>query len=331
MREQKTFLQYTEKDKWTRMLKVVQANTHRLPPDIKLPFKKLAIVRFIFNNLLLLLIQYSGLHLSNLSSGPAPVWFATGTACAFLFLRGFSVLPGIYVGNFLGYFAAKIGFGYALAFATVISGQAVVLLWLHYHYLSPTLIFYRLPTYIQFVAYTAVLTATVSLVLLFLYVSCWPRQESALCIWAYLWLGNLNAILIFSCAYLTWDAYSLRTDPIQKSTRWLRNILYLILISTNLALAFSTSAAAGWILGLISIVITMIISIYFGWCGAIAASFLSAILLSFAAFLDAPVFHTSFANIMVLSIQILLCVQTITALSIGIQQKKHSAQLAHTF
>lgn len=320
---QNQFLNYTDKNKWTRMLHLVNANAQLLQPNIEQQFKKLAFIRLLFNNLLLCLIQYSGLNLSNLSSSPSPVWFATGTACAFLFLRGYSVLPGIWLGNFLAYFFAKVGVGLAIAFATVISLQAVILLWFSYRYLSPTLIFYKLPMYLQFIIFTAALTATTSLTLLLLFALSMPHKEILRLEWISLWLGNLNAILIFSCAYVTWDAYFSLAYTITTPHKLIRNTLYALVVCISVALALSTTQATTCILALASLWVTVAISVGFGWCGAMTATFLSAILLSLAAFEETPAFHSPLTSSTIIFLQCFLCVQTIIGLSIAIQRKKH--------
>ena len=310
-----------DKDKWHRMLLLVNQHSKQLQPNLKWQFKKLFLLRLLTENTFVFLLQYSSLNLSTLSLHASPLWLATGTSCAFLFLRGYSVLPGIWLGTFLAYYLAKAAFWLAFGCAIVLSLQAVFLRWFNYRYLlSPTLIFYRLQTYIKFILFAAALTALVSVVLIFMYSLLMPHREISFQLWLQWWLGNLNAILIFSCALITWDSYFPRSYSIKQLKKTLLT-LYTLLVLITLALSISHTPMATILLALSNLFIILLISANYGWGGAITAAFISGILLSFAAFMGAAVFNTPFVSLTFPLLQLLLCVETIIGVIFAIKYR----------
>src|SRR5690349_20185221 len=111
-------------------------------------FKKCVIDRRIMENAIVFLLQYSGLMLSTLSPHPKVLALASGTACAFIFLRGVTVLPGIWLGSLIAYFFAHAGLLSALACATIDALQAYFILWFCYRFVGPTLLFFNIKKFI---------------------------------------------------------------------------------------------------------------------------------------------------------------------------------------
>ena len=101
-----------EIDKWQSMLTIVNQNLELQPFKTSktpvLQFKKMVMQRSLAENLLVFFLQYIGLKLTTFSLDPSPLWLATGTACAYLFLRGYRVLPGIWLGNFAGFYRTAV-------------------------------------------------------------------------------------------------------------------------------------------------------------------------------------------------------------------------------
>lgn len=310
-----------DKDKWRRILFLVNQHSKQLQPNLKLSFKKLVLLRLLSENTFVFFLQYSSLNLSTLSLRASPLWLATGTACAFLFLRGYSILPGIWLGTFLAYYLAKAAFWFALGCAIVFSLQAVVLRWFNYKYLlNPTLIFYRLQTYIKFILFTAALTALISAVLIFMYSLLIPHREISFQLWLQWWLGNLNAILIFSCALITWDSYFPRSFSVKQLNKTLLT-LYTLLVLITLALSISHNPIATILFALLNLFIVILISTNYGWGGAITAAFISGIILSFSAFMGAAVFNTPFVSLTFPLLQLLLCAEAIIGVMLTIKHK----------
>ncbi len=261
-------------------------------------------------------MQYIGLKLSIFVITPSPLWLATGSACAYLFLRGPTVLPGIWLGSLFGFYFDKMGLRLMFECATILTVQPLLLLQFSYRYLSPTLIFTHQRMFVKYILFTALLTAMTSLMFVEICYPALPHNESFFQYWVNWWLANLNAIIIFSCAMITWDAYASSAQSIKQ---W-RTIcmIFTTLSVLIIALAFSHTLISSTCLAFSILLMTVLISARFGWCGAIAAAFLSAISLSFAGLLDAPVFATYTAAMSLFLVQLFLFLITIIGLSIAI-------------
>nr|WP_226905643.1 MASE1 domain-containing protein [Legionella antarctica] len=301
---------------------VVNQNSKILHHDLVWKLKKLFLLRLLTENIFIFILQYIGLNLSTLSQNLSPLWFATGTSCAYLFLRGYSVMPGIWLGTFSAYYLAKAGFLVSICCAIVLSLQATLLLWFSHHFLGPTLIFYRLGKFVTFVIYTAILTCIISFMLIYIcYTLLLHVEASALQLWLQWWLANLNAILIFSCALITFDAYFLdfyAAKPLKKTY-----VLFVLLLLVMISLIFTQTIVSTIVLALLVMLITIYVSVHFGWCGAIAAVFLSGMLFCFAGFFRTEVFSFSSVSVSLLLLQLFLCANTIIGLSVAIIYKKN--------
>lgn len=284
-------------------------------------FKKLFFRRLLTENLLVFFIQYSGLNISTLQLHPSPLWFATGTACAYLFLRGFSVLPGIFAGSFLAWYLAGSGLLLALGGAALFSLQAILVRWFNYRFLRPTLIFYELRDFIKFMLFVAVLTGFLSFILFILCYSSMSSTSIPFQLWVQWWLANLNAILIFSCAFITWDAYFPSSYSMKQPNK-MQLLLNGGLIFFTVVLMFSCNPVVTLCFALLNLVLVVAISALFGWYNAMTASFLSGTLLSFAAFMAAPVFSTSFSSLTMIFLQLFLFLETVLGLSCAIKRNK---------
>jgi hypothetical protein len=168
---------------------------------------KLAISRSLSENMLVFILQYMGLSLATLCVQPNPIWFATGTAAAFMYMRGNSILPGIFVGSVVAYYLAGTKLMVATNAACIHTLQAYLLLWISYRNNNPFPVFYRLAPFIKFTVYTALLTAVTSVMLV---ATCYPSLAQPVLpwiLWLQWWLANLNGILIVTLAIVTWDYY----------------------------------------------------------------------------------------------------------------------------
>ena len=321
----------TESEKWQHMLNFVNQHTQRFPSNIDRTnpakkFRRLVMLRFLADNLLVFMLQYVGLNLSQLIVHPSPLWLATGTTCAYLFLKGYGVLPGIWLGCFLGFYLQKIGFVLALDYATGLTLQGVMLLWFSHRYLSPTLIFYRLSAFIKFLVYAFLLTGMVSFIFICIgYYSSLSHADMSLYRWLQWWLANFNAILVFSCALITWDAYfpDFYAVKLLKSTFFLFGLLLFFIMS----LIFSHTPTLTTCLALLIMLLTAMISAYLGWCGAVTAVFLCGMVVCFAGFLDAPVFYTYSVAVSLLLLQGVVCVNAMIGLSIASSRSNKRVRL----
>jgi integral membrane sensor domain MASE1 len=277
--------------KWQSMSVIVDYYPVFKRANLTRQFKKLAISRLITENLLVFLFQFTGLNFTTLSGHPSSLWFASGTACAYMFLRGNSVLPGIALGSFFAYFLAHTKMSITFACTAIFTGQAYILLWLSYQFISPSLVFHQISTMMKFLISSAVLTALSSLLLEMI---CFPDQES-FSQWLHMWLANLNGLLVFAIALATWDAYfpeihSLRT--VKKSKLML---LFGLLLGLTMALMFQYAILITFIIAFVWCALILIISSCYGWCGSVAAVFLSGLLWGIAAYIGPP-FFTGFTE-----------------------------------
>ncbi len=280
-------------------------------------FNTLRAKRLFADNLLVFLMQYIGLKLSTFGITPSPLWLATGSSCAYLFLRGTSVLPGIWLGSLFGFYFEKIGLKLSLECASILTVQALLLLQFSYRHLSPTLIFTHQPMFVKYIVFTGLLTAMISFIFVGICYPVVPHNASFFQYWVKWWFANLNAIIIFSCAMVTWDAYA---SSVQTIKQW--TTIYLIfaaLLVLNVALAFSHTLLSTTCLAFSILLMTVFISVRLGWCGAIAAAFLSGIVLSFAGFLDAAVFSTYSTAMSLFLIQLFLFLNATIGLSATIK------------
>lgn len=313
----KKHLMFSNAEKWNRILHIVNQHPHLVQPNLTWQLKKLFIQRLITENLFIFILQYIGLTLSTLSTHLSIMWLATGTACAYIFLRGYSVFPGIWLGTFSAYFLAKSGFWVAFGCATVLSLQVFLILWFNYRYLSPTLIFYRLLTFAQFIVFTFIITGIASMVFLCICYSSMSHQYDPFQLWLQWWFANFNAILIFSCALITFDAYFLDFSTI---TQWKKIlVLFGLLFFLTLTIIVKDAASIKICMAVLIVLLTAFISFQLGWCGAITSAFISGILLMLAGFWDASIFYNDSHFMTLVLIQLFLCINALIGLSIAIK------------
>lgn len=305
-------------EKWQRMLAIVNQHPALLQPMLAREFKKLSVNRFLAANILVFLLQYTGLMFSTLISHPTPLWFASGTACAFIFMRGCSILPGIWLGSFCAYYFSNSGGLLAFSCATIHMLQAFFLLWLSYRYINLTLHFYDRRTCVKFILCSAALTAIASLFLTLICYSSLQSTQTLLLLWRQWWLANFNGLVIFACALITLDTYFPQIDKLKQLNLFMLKFIYGLLFILICALLFCRDPLDTIWLALSIMLLTFIISIGYGWCGVIAAVFLSGLLYGVAASLGAPIFNTDFSSATVFFLQLLLCVETMMGLFIAI-------------
>lgn len=306
-------------EKWYHMLRIVNQNSKLLHYGLEWQFKKLFFQRFLTENLFIFILQYIGLNLSTLSQNLLPLWFATGTSCAYLFLRGYAVVPGIWLGTFAAYCIAKSGVQLAICCATMLSLQAVLLRWLSHYYRIPTPIFYRLKPFITFIIVTALLTCVISFILIFITYPSLLRVDNPFQLGLQWWLANFNAILLFTCALIAFDAFFLNFYAGKPSSSTV--ILFVLLLLAIMALILSHTRVSTSCFALIIMLLTVYISAHLGWVGAITAAFLTGMLPCLAGFLGASVFSATSISVSLLLMQLFLSINTILGLGVAIRYK----------
>lgn len=300
--------------KWQTLQHIIHQHPDLSPNNISQKFEKIVVMRFLAENSLVFLLQYIGLMMSALSASPNPLWFATGTATGFIFLRGISVLPGIGLGSLFAYYFATGHFILACEYAIVYLLQAWLLLWLSYRFISPTLVFYQKKIFLKFILLTSLLILAMSFTLLFI-----NHSAFSIKIILYVWLANLNSILIISCGLMTLDAYfsAAKAQYIYKIS-----FLYGLFFIFVLSLIFQQALFFIIILSALLFILTLVISYYLGWCGVMAAVFLLGYLLGLAAFMQAPLFSGSSKITVLFFLQSLILISTVTGLFVSLLLSK---------
>ena len=296
-------------DNWQQMLVQVEASQDRVR---FIQFKKLIFSRLIAENLLVLLLQYIGFSLSVFS----PVSLMAGTACAFIFLRGISVLPGIGLGTFLAYYFANAGIGIALNCTVIMTLQTYFLLKTSYYLRHPTLIFYNRTMLLKFLLSSSLVTAIASFLLEISSHSILPPYHP-IQLWMQGWLANLNGIFIVACALVTLDAYFPQIDMLKQQQVLKLGLMYGLLFILIFALLFSQSAVLTICLVLSLFLLTLMIGAYLGWCGVMAALFLVGMMLSLAAYLQTSIWTTYFSFETLMFLEKMLLLQTIISLLVA--------------
>lgn len=273
-------------NKWQSMLDIV--NQSALAPFSDKPFKQLIRRRLLTENIFAFLLQYAGLALTTVTTQPFPIWFAPGVACGFIFMRGYTILPGMWLGGLLAYYLAHADILVTVTCTSLFTVQTALLLWLGYRYISPTLIFYSRSLFIKFFVGSATLAAITSVLLVAI---CFHHIQTIMTpmqLWLTWWLGNLNSILVFALAIATWDYYFAELHALSRINKPLLVITYGCLIGLTMALIFAHTLFAAVTLACLAFIATFVISRLFKWCGTVSALFIMGLLMTFCAFLMPP-------------------------------------------
>lgn len=311
----------TDHHKWKKIQALIPEHSISEQKKLMRDNQKLKWIRLLSNNFLILLIQYSGINLIIMSLNSPIIVFATGTALGYLFLRGFSILPGLFIGNFMAYYLAKAGFIPAMAYASVISIQALLILWINHRNGNPSLIFNDRIKYLRFIGEAMVITAGLSLVFQYINFFAIPQYQISWFSWMQIWLAHLSAVLIFACAFITWDACCIGKSVLSCGQKIILGGLFLLLCSMTLASSLSTQMSQIVILGVLSLMVTMGIAIKFSWPETITAVSLIAICLYIADLLQEPAFTSTAYSVKIVFLQAILCFETVLGLSISCSKK----------
>lgn len=268
--------------RWQRMADLVSQHAIVSAKKLNNEFKKKYLRHFVSENALVFLLQYMGLMVGMLVPQSSIAWCATGSACAYIFLRGFCILPGIWLGSFLAYFFAKSPLSLALMSATLYSLQAICLVILCHRFTGPMLIFYRENIFLRFLVISGAITGITSFLLCYFY-------AFSVLLWLQWWVANWNGLLVFACALATLDAYftNVYTYQIKQKKTLIWGAPFFAIFILTLVLLFSQTT----LLALPIVILVIGVSYYWGWNGAISGIFLTGFLLLLGACIDTTVFQ----------------------------------------
>lgn len=266
--------------KWQKMREITAQYADILQQKNALNYKKMVISRFFAENILMLLLQFMGLMMGTLVPASL-IWAASGVAAAFIFMRGYRILPGIFLGSFFAYFCVSLNLILSFASAFIWMGQIFLFFFVSYYLISPSLIFYQFSHFIKFIISVSIITALSSLLLSMLW-------TSTLDLWPQWWIADLSGTVIFGCAIVTWDVYFPQMHDLKKINKFFLILSY-GLFFVVLSCALFTQAYQIYCLILL-IPATLWIGLRYGWCGANAANFLLGMLFCIAAYLSSDLF-----------------------------------------
>jgi len=309
-------------DKWQRIANIVNQNGTLKAPNLQRQFTLLWLSRLLTENIFIFLFQYSGLMLSQLTSSPSLLWFASGTAVGFMYLRGYRIMSGIWLGSFLAYYFANSGIILASSCATVITLQAFLIVSLNFCLVGPTLVFYRLSLMIKFFMNVAAITAFSSLLLVMLCYNAIPSTMSREIMGLQWWLANLNGVLIFAMAIVTWDMYFPQIAAMQKLGKVRLCAMYATLLAVVIASSVSDTLFITILCGSFALLLILLISSLYGWCGAIFALFIVGGLLTVVKKFQLPLLATKDGLGLLFFWQGLLIVALLFGLTIAIRERQ---------
>ncbi len=275
-------------DKWQRMAKSVNAPSDQ---ELQAQFRRLVWVRWIVSNFVSMSLQYAGLIISTLIAPFNLLWFAAGTACGLVFMRGFRILPGIWLGSFLAYYLLKSGVVLAVGSATLYTAQAFLLVWISWRYITVTLVFYQRTIFWRFVVLTLLMTAAISLGLVYLHNLIFPSTLGLGWQWLTEWLANFNGVLVFALALITLDTYFAQITALKRLRKIPLCGSYGLLLAIIVALMVLPTPPFLMVLSLLTLLLFYFIGKKYGWCGFVAALFLVGLSLGLGALLGAPVYR----------------------------------------
>lgn len=302
-----------QEETYERMIHIISQQTAL--PTKSFRYNKLYLTRLISENILLILLQYMGLMISALSTSQPTIWFASGTACGLLFMRGYTITPGIWIGTFIAYSLAHTSFSISLIHASVFTLQSILLLYAVQRLISPTLLFYQLETFIKFIAITLLLSIFTCACLI---------PIASLTIWLSSVAANFAGITIVASALVTWDMYFPSLQQLSKRDIIKFSIPHIFYFMSIVALLCSVQTAYIILFAFMTLPLSIIISLQQGWCGAILASFSFALLFCLGNYLNLPLFSASFALPVLFYLQLVVIEEAIVGLFIAISGVKNT-------
>lgn len=301
--------------KWQQMMTVL--DQWPAQPDPSKAFRRLKRIRFITENCLVFLLQYGGLMISLFHSPLSPIWLASGTAGAFVFLRGMTVIPGIWLGSAVAYYLNSHNTLITLSSASLYAMQAFLLLRICQRYISPSIIFYRKREAGAFVLLALLLSMSISFLLAVTSLPMLSPNTTLFGLWLQWWLANFNGMLIFIPALLTWDAYFPQIALIKIPNRMMYSVFGL-LIALLLFLLLNPSPTLLQSILVILPLFILIIGLYFGRCVVMMSVFMIGISCVFGGYFGVPLFHASISPVVFTKVQLMLsCVAILAVTSLS--------------
>lgn len=307
-------------NKWQLFIEQANTTSFSSPEVLLRQFKKLWLSRLLTANLLVLFLQYEGLMLTTLNFSYSPLWFATGTAFGFMFLRGVRILPGVALGTFFAYCHAKSGLLFGGYAGVLFTAEAYLLVALCYRH---SFVFYERRLFCQFILCSLAITGFVSFALVAGYYFMFSPQAELLTLWFSWWLANVNGVLIFGLGLIALDAFFPQFNQLQQVNKKLISFLYGGLFLIVLCILFSTEPLVTLLLMNMTLPLTLMISRRYGWCGAVTAFFIMGFLFGISTILGSPMWKTPFSTETYFFVASFLAIETVIALYFAINRVRY--------
>lgn len=190
-----------------------------------LSYRSIALRRLLSETIIVTLLQLIGFTTSTFIPVPTPIWLGTGTACAFIFLRGYHVIIGIILGTFLACTLQRISLPSSILFTSLVILQTLSIFYIC-QFLTPTPVFYKRFTFLVF----CLINIFNALVFSYLLTLCVPLNGYLLN-----YTANLNGILIVPLFFAAIDANFpewQNSTPMNRLLKfnYLNNIIFLFLL-----------------------------------------------------------------------------------------------------
>jgi hypothetical protein len=246
-------------------------------------FRKLSANRWLVANLIVFVFMFSGLKLNAFSDSAAPMWFASGAATAFIFMRGISILTGIGLGSYFAYYSAGADAFTASGAASVWCLQSYMLFSLSLRYISPSLVYKRRSQHLAFILLSSIITAVSSWLLMML---CCKQSLITFYFWLSWWLANLNGVLVFASSVYTWDYYFPEIRGLNKAVIMNLGMRFTLLLLAAILLLCVRDPYSILFSSVLVVVLIASNKYHYGWCGGMAGLFVLSMSLVFANLVD---------------------------------------------
>lgn len=241
-------------------------------------YRKLIITRFLSANFFVFLLQLIGTVLSY-ALPFQPLSAATGTAFAYLYLRGIRILPGLLMASFLIPLFITRQYTISLLFTLKTFFISYGLLLLLYRFTNPSLIFNKIWHWLRFFILASAICFLSNLL----------NYNSGI-----EWLIDLNGILVISLAIVTIDAYFPDIKELHRLKTRIHLHLYGIMFFLCLLQVFFVNIHLALVIASLNMLIYLYLCYKNGWCGCMSALCLQGIVYQLAALLNAPAFMSPY-------------------------------------
>ena len=187
-------------------------------------FRALQLIRRSVEFIISTLLVFGGLQLLLQNGFYSPLWPATGVGLSALFLRGYFILGGIFVGSLLSYLYNNFDFLHSLGQSILFTLTLFAIRFLSLRYIGPVAPLSKLSVLLKFI-YLIVLICALHV---FFVLLIGLEKLPTLIEWYSAWLGEINGILCLTPLALVFDPFVPQRYFSKLQWRWWSMALILI-------------------------------------------------------------------------------------------------------